>query len=201
MDKRPDLDKNIALKDFREFYWLKEELLAFCRIEGLHQSGGKLAVTERIDHYLRTGEKLLPARKPATTGKSGFDWQTAELTTATIITDNYRNTRNVRKFFEEQIGKRFRFNVKFMNWMKSNAGKTLHEAVAAWLEIEQEKKSGKLPKEIPPQLEYNRYLRDFLADNPGKSRDIGIRLWKIKKKMRGDNIYRKTDFKLLDSTV
>jgi len=28
MDKRPKLDKGISIEDFKEFYWLKEELVA-----------------------------------------------------------------------------------------------------------------------------------------------------------------------------
>lgn len=31
MDKRPVLDNNLDSKTFRDFYYLKEELLNFCR--------------------------------------------------------------------------------------------------------------------------------------------------------------------------
>jgi len=29
MDKRPKLNKNINIKDFQDFYWLKKELATF----------------------------------------------------------------------------------------------------------------------------------------------------------------------------
>lgn len=53
---RPSLDKNISLKDFNDFYWLKEELVSFCRQMGINRSGGKIEIAERILKYLETGE-------------------------------------------------------------------------------------------------------------------------------------------------
>ncbi len=85
----------------------------------------------------------------------------------------------------------------FMNWMKANAGKTLGDAIEEWKRLEAEKKANTKPKDIAPQFEYNRYLRDFLADNPHADRALGIKLWKIKRNRRGDNVYRPSDLKLL----
>ncbi len=195
MDTRPNLNAQISVKDFREFYWLKEELIQFCTEANLKTTGGKIEIAERIEHYLRTGKKVKPVSKAK--DKSHFDWSNEKLTLEAVITENYKNTENVRKFFVELIGKRFKFNVKFMNWMKSNPGKTLEQAATEWLRIEHEKRTRSKPKEIAPQFEYNRFLRDFLADNPTKSRDLGIELWKKKKSMRGDNIYRKEDLEFL----
>jgi hypothetical protein len=44
-------------KTFREYYYLKEELITFCRNEGLSTSGGKIELIDRIAHFLDTGEK------------------------------------------------------------------------------------------------------------------------------------------------
>ena len=41
MVKRPELDKNLSSDTFREFYYLKEELVEFCRQNGLPASGEK----------------------------------------------------------------------------------------------------------------------------------------------------------------
>lgn len=62
MSERPKLDKNLDGKTFREFYYLKEELVGFCRRYGLPTSGGKLEITERIAHFLDTGEVLTAKR-------------------------------------------------------------------------------------------------------------------------------------------
>ncbi len=61
-------------------------------------------------------------------------------------------------------------------------------------------KSQTNPKIIAPQFEYNRYLRDFLADNPNAKRATGIKLWNLKKSLRGDNKYKKEDLKLFTKT-
>jgi len=198
MDKRPILNKTISIKDLKEFYWLKEELVKFCRIEGLKTTGGKIEITERIENYLRTGEKNLKREHIKEVSKSKFDWKKEKLTLQTTITDNYKNTENVRNFLIDHIGKHFKFNVKFMNWMKTNSDKNLSDAINQWKFIYSESKNSKAPKKIAPQFEYNNYLRDFLADNPNLRREVGINLWKIKKSLRGDNKYSKEDLNLID---
>jgi len=85
-----------------------------------------------------------------------------------------------------------------MNWMKSNAGKSLAEAMVEWKNIRAQQKKQTGPKKIAPQFEYNTYLRDFLADNPKLNRARAIQYWKIKKSLRGDNQYRKEDLKLIN---
>ena len=56
MPERPILDKSLKSETFQEYYYLKEELVQFCRDNGLPVSGGKIELTERIAHYLDTGE-------------------------------------------------------------------------------------------------------------------------------------------------
>ena len=198
MEKRPRLDRNINAEDFKEFYWLKEELLDFCREEGLKRQGSKIELAERIEEYLKTGKKGITSNVKQAKSTSRFDWACEKLTLETVITDNYTSTDNVREFFTEQIGKRFKFNVEFMSWMKTHHGKKLRDAVEEWKEIELEKKNRKDPKDIAPQFEYNRYIRDFLADNPGATRESAIACWKIKRSMRGDNVYRRSDLKFIE---
>ena len=60
MTERPVLDKNLDSKTFRDFYYLKEELVDFCRKNGLPVSGGKLQITDRIACFLDTGEIQAP---------------------------------------------------------------------------------------------------------------------------------------------
>lgn len=196
MEKRPDLNKAISVKDFNDFYWYKEELLQFCRKYGLPQHGGKIELAKQIERFLQTGEFQAPAlrcNKP----KSKFDWNNELLSLETVITDNYKNTEQVRAFFIEQLGEKFRFNVQFMNWLKTASGKTLGEAVEKWRAIARQSRSNKRPKSIAPQFEYNTYIRDFLRDNPSEKRERAIACWKIKKLLRGHNKYRKADLELL----
>ena len=199
MDKRPPLTKEIALADFKEFYWLKNELIAFCKQEGLTRTGGKIELSNRIIEYLETGKKTNGKSTPKKIS-STFDWKTERIALDTKLTDSYSNTENVRQFFIDHIGRQFKFNVVFMNWMKSNEGKTMKDAIQQWHAIKEQKASNKEKKEIAPQFEYNRYMSNFLADNPHLSRQDAINCWKIKKSLRGTNEYEKSDLNLLDKS-
>jgi len=53
---RPKLDKSLDAESFRQWYWLKDELVQFCRENGIPPSGGKTELSERIAHFLETGE-------------------------------------------------------------------------------------------------------------------------------------------------
>ena len=79
MDRRPKLCTKISIKDFQDFYWLKEELIAFCRSEGLGSSGGKVEITNRIVNYLKSGEKVERDKINYRRSKSTFNWNTEEL--------------------------------------------------------------------------------------------------------------------------
>ena len=56
--KRPILDRQLDSDTFRSFYYLKEELVCFCRENQLPVTGGKKELTERVAHYLDTGEAM-----------------------------------------------------------------------------------------------------------------------------------------------
>ncbi len=189
MNERPNLSKNINSDQFRDFYYLKQELVSFCRAEKLSTTGGKQELTERIAHYLETGEKkrAIPANK--TTIDIG------DITKDSIIENNFRCSEKHRAFFKETIGKLFSFNVIFQKWLKSNSGKTYQEAIEVYYQIVEEKKQG-LTK-IDKQFEYNTYIRDFFADNESKTLEDAIKCWKYKKSIQGHNRYEKKDLKAL----
>ena len=192
---RPNLDKNISLNDFNELYWLKQELVDFCRNIGISTSGGKIKIAERIRHYLSTGE-LLKTETLKIKPTSKFNWDKEKLTRETIITDNYKNGENIRRFFINEIGSHFTFNVIFMKWVKENRGKTLGDAINEWNRIYNLKKEKNYVSEIDPQFEYNKYMRAFLNDNPDFSSQDAMKFWKLKRSQRGTNEYEKTDLLL-----
>jgi len=193
MNKRPILNVQISIQDFKNFYWYKAELVDFCRSENLDKRGGKIELANRIERFLATGER--ESYMEAISKTSRFNWNTEKLTIETEITDNYQNTENVRAFFKNQIGDKFKFNVKFMNWMKSAQGRSLGEAVEQWILLTNEMRKDKSHKQIAPQFEYNTYIRDFMKDNQDKTLQDAIRCWKIKKSKPGDNKYSQADLK------
>lgn len=195
MENRPSLDRNISLADFNDFYWLKEELVDFCRKNGLKTMGGKMDLADRIRHFILTGE-IVQNNETTVKAKSTFNWSSEKLTRDTIITDNYKNGENVRSFFIQEIGTHFSFNIIFMKWIKENVGKTLNDAIIEWNRIENFKKDKNYVSEIDPQFEYNRYMRAFLADNPELSSKDAMRHWKLKRSQRGTNEYERTDLEM-----
>ena len=185
MSNRPDIDKNLDGTVFLSFYYLKAELVQFCRQEGLQTSGGKDDLTKRIAHYLNTGEKLIAKTQPMRS--VGIH----DVTEDDLIESNFVCSEKHRAFFAQSVGKGFTFNVEFQRWLKSNAGKSYKDAIQAYHTIQAEKKKSK--STIDKQFEYNTYLRDFFADNKGKSLDDAIRCWKYKKSIIGHNRYEETD--------
>ncbi len=190
MVKRPELDKNLSSDTFREFYYLKEELVEFCRQNGLPASGGKADITERIACFLDTGKVLKNH-----TGKKAT--ATVDVISEdTEIEPDFKCTEKHRAFFKEKIGKSFSFNVGFQKWLKENTGKTYREAIAAYSRILEQKKKGTTT--IDRQFEYNTYVRDFFADNKGKSLEDAIKCWKYKKGLPGHNRYERSDLTALE---
>jgi len=61
-----------------------------------------------------------------------FEWHSAPITRRTPITASYRNTQNVRRFFQSQCGLRFKFDRPFMAWLKNATHKTMGDAVDEW---------------------------------------------------------------------
>lgn len=183
---RPDLNRNLDSRTFRSYYYLKEELAAFCRKNNLPVSGGKMDLADRIATFLDTGNVVLSTRKSKKAASS-----IGELTEQTVIEDNFVCSEKHRAFFKEKIGKSFSFNVIFQEWLKSNAGQTYADAIAAYFMILEEKKKCKTA--IGKQFEYNTYIRDFFQDNKGKSLEDAIICWKYKKGLQGSNRYEKSD--------
>ena len=190
--ERPELNDQITVSGFKDFYWLKQELVNFCKSVGISASGSKQTLSGRIITFLQTGE--IPKTIPKQPTLSRFDWQKSEITLDTIITDNYKNSENVRAFMKRETGSTFHFNTAFMDWMKQHTGQTMRDAISEWHRINEliKKKNCRAP--IPPQFEYNTYIRDFLADNKDKTLKDAIQSWKLKRNRRGDNVYSKADF-------
>ena len=183
--ERPILNKELDSKTFRNYYFLKVELVNFCRENGMPTSGSKIEIADRIAYFLDTGEiKAASAKRKKATAM--FD-----IYEDTKIEDDFVCSEKHRAFFREYIGNSFSFNVAFQQWLKSNKGKTYKEAITAYYQIIEDKKKRKT--KIDKQFEYNTYIRDFFEDNQGKSLEDAIKCWKYKKQLQGHNRYEKTD--------
>ena len=191
--ERPSLTRELDSTVFRSFYYLKEELVDFCRENGLPVSGGKPELTERIACFLDTGKVLPPSAKKRTTASAGV------ITEDTVIEAEIVYSEKLRAFFRERIGKSFSFNVPFQKWLKANAGKTYGDAIPAYYRVLEEKKRKKMA--IGRQFEYNTYIRDFFTDNREKSLADAIVCWKYKKSQPGHHRYERADLMALKQQI
>ena len=191
MADRPELTTKLKSKGFLEYYYLKEELVDFCKANGLPASGSKQELTERIAVFLDTGKVVKISKDRPTKQKI------TEITRDTIIESDIVCSEVHRAFFKNEIGNSFSFNVEFQKWLKENSGKTYADAVAAYKEIREAKKNKKTA--IGKQFEYNTYVRDFFEDNKGASLEDAIKCWKYKKSLKGHNRYERSDLKAVES--
>ncbi|MGN5650430.1 DUF6434 domain-containing protein [Bacillus sp. Brlt_9] len=184
---RPILTKEISIEDFKDYYWLKEELQSFCRDNGISASGSKIEISDRIETFLRTGEIKKPQRNSKANKKPRTN---CELSLDTVISENHRCSQEVRVFFKTVIPK-FHFSTYIQNYFKNNIGKTYRDVVNAWNEEEKLKKDPSYQKKISPQFEYNQFIRDYFSDskNKGKSRTEAIEAWNKIKRLPGSNKY------------
>lgn len=184
----PKLTRNLKPEEFFEYYFLKEELKDFCRAEGLKVSGSKEDLENRIIHYLSTGEEL---NEPVMRRKSSSS--SSEITLDSRLGENFKCSEDKRAFFENEIGKGFKFKVRFQKWLKANPDKTYRDAIDAYHEIQ----GSRQKTEIGKQFQYNQYIRDFFEDNEGRSLDDAIKCWNYKKSIKGNNKYEKSDLEVL----
>lgn len=196
---RPQLSKDLKSEDFKEYYFLKEELKEFCRNEGLKVSGSKEQLEERIIYYLNTGKSLDESTKSNNNSEKknnpkNSNINTQEITLDSILGENFKCSEDKREFFEKEIGKGFKFKVKFQKWLKSNPDKTYQDAINAYHEIQSSEDKTKIDK----QFQYNQYIRDFFKDNEGRTLDDAIKCWKHKKSLKGHNKYERSDLEILN---
>lgn len=195
--RRPPIEIVKSGSEFKNWYWLKTEVMNHARMLGISTSGGKFEITDRIADFLdgKPGSGPKPGKPGVTPKGVAFDWHGALLSSATLITANYRNTQNVRRYFISKIGRQFSFNIAFMGWMKANAGKTLGDAAEEWKRVHALTKSGVKPQ-IPFHNQFNAYTRAFLEDNPGRSLEDVRHFWKLKRNLPGHNRYERSDLEL-----
>lgn len=184
--QRPAIDTITQSAELRRWYWTKDELIGECRRLGLKRTGGKFRLLDRIAHFHDTAETTFPGDiKPKVTSK--FDWHSAPLTPETVLTDSYKNSQNVRRFFKEHAGAQFKFNIAFMAWIKANTGKTLADAVVEYNRMTDEMAHPDFKSEIADHNQFNQYTRDFLEDNPSLGMKEVRHFWALKRALPSED--------------
>lgn len=185
---RPTLNNSLNAEDFKQFYWLKSELIVFCQANKLKSSGSKEQLNQRIAYFLKTGQALKESGKELS---QEYSVDYTKLSLQSKIGPNYKTTREIRNYFESLYGKSFKISVALQDYCRQNPDKTFADALLYAKEYKKTK------TEIAPQFEYNTYIRDFMANNKDKSLAQAIKCWKYKKSLKGSNQYEARDLKAL----
>jgi hypothetical protein len=188
MTSKPALNKSLSKEAFRKFYWLKSELIDFCSQYRLPSGGSKEELTERISTYLETG-KIVKAKLTASAGKR----DSANPINRDTLVVNYKNDAKTRDFFVSQIGAHFHFTSylrQFTNTNNITPNLTYGDLVDGWLAEEAKNRESPHNKKIGEQFEYNQFIRDFFANETGKSLSDAIRAWKLVTSIDGENTYK-----------
>ena len=196
--QRPNFEDIKTGEEFNQWYWLKAEMVEICKRAGLPATGRKFDLRDRIMYALDHDGNLKPEPKKKKT-KSKFNWAKSELSLETIITDNVSFGPNFRRFMKSRIGNRFSCHSDFMDWMKSNAGKTLADAVKKWHELEERKADPDFKRTIADNNMLAQYTRDFLEDNKNRTLKDAKKYWNLKKQLPtkdGFVRYESADLKL-----
>ncbi len=67
------------------------------------------------------------------------DWHKNHIDDSTIITDSYKTTQNVRRYFKSKFGENFKFDRDFMNWINNATGLTMGDVSEEWAKRQKSK--------------------------------------------------------------
>jgi SAP domain-containing new25/Domain of unknown function (DUF6434) len=165
---RPNLEPSIPVAEFRRWYWLKSELVTFCRHNGLGTGGSKPQLAARIDAYLcgNAVPAVIQAKRNALMPKV--------FTRDTIISAGWRCSPALGAYFRGVCGAGFRFNAAIRQFVHEGQGKTLGEAATHY---EQSVAPGAPRQPIIAQNQYNQHTRDFFANYPNATRKECLAAW------------------------
>ncbi len=152
MTSRPDLTRQLAPDVFLDHYWLRAELAAFCRQNGVSAAGSKEDLGKRVRAILAGDPLPQPVKARARNAA-----MPAHFTRETRIAPGWRCSQALRSFLGQEIGRPFRFDARMRALIHSGAGKTLAEVLDDW--TDHQTQAGQT--DIPAQFEYNRFVRAY----------------------------------------
>ncbi len=197
VEDRPKLDRTISLDDYLNYYWLKKDLVQFCKEIGINSDGWKLEIHERIVDYL--SNNVIQKRTVKIAKKKSDDIN--ELRLDMVVTESFKRNPKTTAFLKS-IDSRFHYSVRLNQFIRDNTGKiTYQDIINEWKDEFEKKKQGIKTTPALPQCEYNQFVKDYLADNEERKFKDAVEAWNVKKCMRGDNIYHREEMLYYDKCV
>lgn len=195
-ETRPPADRIASREEFERWYWPVDALREFCTRLNVPSSGNKKELRERVALALDGGRRKAKRSRIQTSGQ----WSNMSLSMKTTITADISFGPNLRSFFKTKIGKKFVCHSDFMDWVRSNTGSTLGDAVQAWQVLEEKKRDPAFRREIAESNNFLQYLRDIRDANPGLTLEQAKECWdakKIRPAIRGRVVYESMDLRFL----
>jgi hypothetical protein len=180
VNERPALTSAMTEEEFRSWYWLKAELVTFCRAERLPYSGNKSDIERVISAHL-AGVPYRAVASPARLPKRKTITMPTSFTLTDTIGEGWTCNPALGSFFRQQVGSGFRFNKAMRDFIHGGAGRTLAEAVDCY---RVSVAPGQPKREIAASLEYNQHTRAYYADHPQATRAEVIAAWWTKRGTR-----------------
>lgn len=174
-------------EDLQNYYWMKSDLMMYCKKHGLPTQGAKSELIERIGVYLSTGHRA--AYKALS--KQGERDSSKRITKNTLV-ENYNNDAETRKFFIEHIGTKFKFNAylrRFTDPANILPNMTYGDLIEGWVSFENSRKNSNGNHVISPQFEYNQFIKDYFEHEKGATLGKAISAWKTLISKQGPRTY------------
>lgn len=165
MNERPELTRDLDQATFAEYYWLRDELAAFCRLNDLSTAGGKRELTARVTALL-TGKS-----QPAVQRRPPSKAMPVAFTRQTPVGSGWRCSEALRAFICLDLGRPFRFDRFMREQISAGSGALLGEVIDEWRKQEGRK------HEIEPQFEYNRFTKEYRLHAPKATHATVVRSW------------------------
>jgi hypothetical protein len=166
-DRRPEPSPDLDKAEFERWYWTQAELRQIARGLGISTGGRKDELAARVSAALagRPLPKEAPRRRSRLEGP---------LSRETVIPEGLILSRNLREWFEGEVGADFRADRHLREFLQEGAGKTLGEAVDHYRATRDQPLS-----EIESQFELNRFTRRWWKANPGGTRAQLLEAWRL----------------------
>ena len=174
--------------DLQNYYWMKSDLIMFCKKHGLPTQGAKSDLIERIGVYLSTGHRM----SYKLINKQG-ERDSLKCITKNTFVKNYNNDAKTRRFFVEHLGEKFKFNSylrQFTDPGNIQPNMTYGDIVDGWISFEKNRKNSSENYVIPPQFEYNQFIKDYFKYEKGATLNMAISAWKTLISKRGPRTYK-----------
>jgi hypothetical protein len=195
---RPPLEPGMAVEALDQYYWYMQELVAYCRRQGLPAAGQKHEVIERVRHHL-SGKAVPALRRPSAPG-AGSSAKRApaagprQITLDTPVGPDYKCDAATRAFFEAVIGPHFHFTAHLQRFRRANAERrlTYGDLVVEWAVEHERRKDKNYTSTLMHTWEYNRFVRDYMRDKPrneGKTLKDAAAAWNALRQSRGPRDY------------